>query len=146
MFKKIVVSLMVAMVAVAPIQMVCFAGNQETAIVQGIDISPRYVNVKRFEAKLSISSNTASCTVNYCLVDPSYTAKCQIYLEYSADKSDWHYLTSWTKNGSDEERYEEKRNLGFSESYYYRVRSVLTVYNASGKQVEKVEETSDIVS
>ncbi len=145
MFKKIVVSLLAVMMIAAPVHTVCFAAEPETGILEGVDVSPRYVNIRTFGSALSISSSVASCSVDYQLINPSYTAKCQIYLEYSDDQSNWHYVTSWTENGSDEESYEKERKLGFTQTHYYHVRSVLTVYNTSGKQVEKVEATSNIV-
>lgn len=146
MLKKIVVSLLAIMMLAIPVQTVCFAESVNAAVPDATVVAPHYVSVVTHYVSLVISGGTAKCGVDYSLVNTNYTAKCQIYLEYSSNQSNWVQLASWTENGSNYECYEKKRNLGFTETYYYRTRSVLTVYNANGNYVEQVEGTSNVVN
>lgn len=145
MFKKIVISLMTVMVAAVPVQALCLEESVSAAEPDYSIAVPYNISVQYNIPELSITSGVAECTVEYKLHNPSYTASCQIILESSSNKTSWSRVASWTLSGSNEEYYSKEKTLPTPLAKYYRVRSVLTVYNTSGTQVEKVEAISNIV-
>ena len=145
MLKKIVISLMTVTIFAAPAQAIGTVKNVNAVDNVYPTAIPYAINVRYNIPELSITSGVAECTVEYKLINPSYTASCQIILESSSNKTSWSRVASWTFSGSDEEYYSKEKTLPTPLAKYYRVRSVLTVYNTSGTQVEKVEAISNIV-
>ena len=145
MFKKIVISLLAVTVLAVPAQSICFAEDVPAFVTRETIVAPRFANIQSFDTDLRIEDGIAKCNVTYRLSNTNYTASCQIILESSSNKTSWSRVTSWTESGRYLAMYDKEKTLPTPLAKYYRVRSVLTVYNTSGTQVEKVEAISNIV-
>lgn len=145
MYKKIFAALLAAMMLAVPAQTTCFAAGNETETTVGTGISPQYIAVSYILPNLTISSKTATCTTSYAVDYLDYTTRCQMLLEYSSDSTHWYTLSSWTSYSGSSGYPQKTKKLSDPLANYYRVRSVLTVYDADGNQVEKIEATSNVV-
>lgn len=95
------------------------------------EISPRYVGINLFDAKLSIStSGKATCTVSVRPSSPTY----KIDLNFMLQNNDGDVIKSWSVSG--------ERSINVEKVWYvksgsqYQVVATATIYDADGNYVD----------
>ena len=105
-------------------------------------VQPCYTNITSIAAAISIDSyGKASCSGSAVLTYSSDTGKIIMYLQQKQG-SGWYNLYSWTD--TEKPLYLSNSRYVYS-GYYYRVRTVLTVYDSAGNVVDAGQAVSQTV-
>lgn len=106
-------------------------------------IQPAYVGVTSISPKLSINTSGAATCVNAIKVKTGYSVSAILELQHQ-EGSKWILNQSWKASGTSMVRFDKKYYV--NHGYNYRLKSVVTVYDANGSVVEVVTTYSTTVN
>lgn len=112
--------------------------DQDTSQIQ-----PAYVGVTSVSPKLSINTSGAATCVNAIKVKTGYSVSAILELQHQ-EGSKWILNQSWSASGTSIVRFDKKYYV--NHGYNYRLKSVVTVYDANGSVAEVVTTYSTTVN
>lgn len=104
------------------------------------EITPKYIELSHVQADISIKDGVATCRSDTGASHNNYSTKIEMYLQQK--QTSWKNLKSWSETGGTFSSL--KKSYAVKSGYDYRVYAVATVYDASGKVIERGSAYSSI--
>jgi hypothetical protein len=131
------VSILLAIIMAAAMSVSAFAAVPESAATtEGGVIAPRYIAINSIRSYISMSGSTATCSATVSHSGAKANVKLILQRSTNGGSSYSDFATLSDKTYSTKTIAAEASKSSLVTSYKYRTKVVVTVYDASGKQID----------
>ena len=110
--------------------------STESISMEGGVISPRYVAINSISAFITMRSNTATCSANVSQSGARANVKIILQRSTNGGSTFSDFATLLNKDYTTRSISAEASRTGLDTSFRYRTKVVVTVYDASGRQID----------